>query len=335
LDFERFHLDGFTEFRNYIADNAWFGFSNEPPDGPKGPQQSISTAWFAYDNVRKDRATPVILGDTKIRSNADLVRNFGLSSIDTVQEQESLQLLRRLTNERQAIASSAAPGAYASPAPGGAPLPGGTRPGASPLPVMAPLPGSAPLPGTPPLPGMASAASAMSRPGAAPVPGGAQQAIPVLGPGSILSTRSWSPMLNDAFIMGAAAKGHEFELALTDAEKSALDQVWSNQMTPQQNWRSFLINNPRTIWDASGGGQTSNGLPRVLARELIGLLTFGYMTKYEGRQLGFLRKQNTDPTFRQYVDALEKCEFQRNTKAKVLQPIAEFLFGSKTALDSI
>jgi hypothetical protein len=315
LDFERFHLDGFTEFRNYIADNAWFGFANEPPDGPKGPQQSISTAWFAYDNIRKDRATPVILGDTKIRNNADLVRNFGLSSIDTVQEQESMQLLRRLTNERQAIASSAAPGAYASPAPGASPLPGAPPP-----------PGAPPLPGVPPMPRMFGTGMAYQLP---------QQAIPVLGPGSILSTRSWSPMLNDAFIMGAAAKGHEFELALIDSEKAALDQVWSNAQTPPQNWRSFLINNPRTIWDASGGGATSNGLPRVLARELIGLLTFGYVPKFEGRQLGFLRKQNVDPTFREYIDALQKCEFPRNTKAKVLEKIAKFLFDDPAALNAI
>lgn len=80
-----------------------------------------------------------------------------------------------------------------------------------------------------------------------------------LGPGSILSDRDWSPMLNDAFILGGVHGDRQFELALSQLGDDDIE-------FPAQ----LVDKYPELFWPE---GQP---YPAVLLRELIGLRAFGF-----------------------------------------------------------
>src|ERR1700722_848413 len=139
----------------YIADNSWFRFYSGSGLDPMAPESYADAAGRAYVHVQKS-VVPILLGDTKLRSDQELVSNFGLSDGES---------------------GSAAP----EPGPG--------RPG---VPVI-PIAGAS----------MASAA-ASARPPASANPA---------NPGGILSNAKWSPMLNDAFILGGINSNKQFVFA--------------------------------------------------------------------------------------------------------------------------
>jgi hypothetical protein len=73
-----------------------------------------------------------------------------------------------------------------------------------------------------------------------------------------------------------------------------------------------------------------NGAPRVLARELIGLKTFGYRPQFSPQQLSF---GCADPgralsaSFVSYLDAVRTAHFHSGSARSVFNAISEFLFG--------
>lgn len=281
---QNFHEQAFTEFPTYMADNAWFGFKLDNDD-PKGPKRSIGLSWLAYEKTGGATAGSLILGDTKLRSDEDLVMNFGLSSADGVQEEESRRMVEDIMNKRKDIAagtSSAAPSASSS-----------------------------------------SAASRFSPP---PPP------LPVVGSGSILSTRGWSPMLNDSFIMGGVHAGHQFHVALNNDETGVFARTRNSGLAVRDNWRLFLRANPRMLWDGE------RGLPRVLMREFICLEASDYEPNFEHDQLIFKCKKGGSADkagFRVYLKALHDAGFQTPTESKggLVKEIAKFLFDDEKALD--
>ncbi|MEJ1963365.1 MAG: hypothetical protein WDO56_18140 [Gammaproteobacteria bacterium] len=67
----------------YADENAWFGLLS----GGRGPikhsfESYCLAASAAYDRVPRDPEAVLLLGDTKIRSDAELMLNFGLSGDD-------------------------------------------------------------------------------------------------------------------------------------------------------------------------------------------------------------------------------------------------------------
>ena len=94
-----------------------------------------------------------------------------------------------------------------------------------------------------------------------------------------------------------------------------------------QVWRSFFHANPGVFWDSTAK------IPRVLARELIGLMTFGYEPVLSPYQLSFLPKQGA-PTadFNQYLNVLRQAGYFARDETALLHRISQFLFGSPTAI---
>jgi hypothetical protein len=154
--------------------------------------------------------------------------------------------------------------------------------------------------------------------------------IPVEGPGAILSTKRWSPMLNDSFIISGAHHEHEFSLALVGEEAVSFGSL--SQTNAVELWRAFFLKNPIMLWSDSSAGS----FPRVLTRELIGLLTFGFEPLFDKNQLSFkIRNKNAadSANHSDYLTILGKLDFNRQGKAKCLDAISTFLFGKAEALD--
>ena len=242
----------------------------------------INSAYNLYEAAARNVLQMVILGDTKIRSMPELLRNFGLLSAAGVQEKKESVLVKDLEAHRTQVAMGTQEG-----------LAGRTK---------------------------------------------------LLGAGSILSDKMWSPILNDALMLGAIEGWQGFYFGLNADEQAFWDSngfssnvadkisifgkpVKSTRDREQANWLSFLRRNPEVLW--------RNGNPRVFARELLALKFFGYAPEFSKIQLAFspgMRSRKGPPTFRLYTQSLRELGFFAKNKVKVLSAISEFLFEDKEAL---
>eukprot|EP00903_Cladosiphon_okamuranus_P001015 g1013.t1 len=174
--------------------------------------------------------------------------------------------------------------------------------------------------------------------------------------GSILSEKRWTPILNDALIIGAATGNQNFMIALEPYEQGlwreceatlrpALvrlrDQyaqrfggnpsdefVRNTQEYRHMVWQRFFSWNLGMFWD------TNYNNPRVLTRELLGLAMFHYKVELGDRQIGFRpRLGHPDPTFAAYVNGLRNLRFHDGTaRARIMRAVSTFLLGDRYAI---
>ena len=274
----------------YMADNSWFRFYTGTPGlEPMTPDKYADAAGWAYVHVQKS-VVPLVLGDTKLRSDQELVNNFGLSDAEAVP------------------AAQPAPPRPAVPAAGSSSVPNAAA--------------SARPPGTP-------------NPGSPPPPA---------APGGILSNTKWSPMLNDAFILGGINSNKQFVFApvgddmtffssIAPSSSSAAPGATKEQQIQAGSpvWKQFFLAKPYLLWD--------RGFPRVFARELLGLAKFGYKPAPTAVNFSFDCPNPAAPppnnTFADYLTDLTLNEFEKPSARKVLGAIAKYLFGDERALDPI
>jgi hypothetical protein len=99
-----FYQQAFTAFQQYSLDNAWFDFQKPGSKfDMQAPVSYIFAAYGAYEKVYENPTKITLLGDTKLRTDYDLVMNFGLSSARGVQEEECKKFIQELQNKRQVI----------------------------------------------------------------------------------------------------------------------------------------------------------------------------------------------------------------------------------------
>ncbi len=146
----------------------------------------------------------------------------------------------------------------------------------------------------------------------------------VKGTGSILSDDKWTPMLNDSFMLGGIHKGLEFHLAENLFHANTLHM---QGMTAAEKWRYFFQTNPMSFWD------NRYGIPRVFARECIGLKTAGYRPFFSDYSLIFHGPAaSTQFDFAQYLAAINTAGLTANNKAAAMEAISDFLFGDRDAI---
>ena len=134
----------------YQADNAWF-------KNDWGEQREYAlNAWRLYQQASTNALGMLLLGSSKIRKDAVLVSNFGMTSAGGVTDPEEVALVKAL--EAQRADQRAAPGLRDAP--------------------------------------------------------------DVLGTGSILNDKNWTPLLNDCYILGGVHGEHEFHVAQDSANAS-------------------------------------------------------------------------------------------------------------------
>jgi hypothetical protein len=156
----------------------------------------------------------------------------------------------------------------------------------------------------------------------------------LLGPGSILSDKDWSPLLNDSFILGGIIGCQDFHLA-----DEGFDGFTAPVMAPQpmvaqraafradakEKWKAYFQANPKVFWDST------NNVPRVFCRETIGLMTFGYQPVFTSQELGFEcadQGKARHATFTAYLSALRAVSFQNSDRRTIMGAISIYLFGA-------
>jgi len=138
--------------------------------------------------------------------------------------------------------------------------------------------------------------------------------------GSILSDKKWSPLLNDALMLGGAHSRIDFFFA-----EDRASMVPQAHASAKDWWLTVFNTYPDILWGSWGG-------PRVFARELIGLKLSGYRPVFSYHQLGFDAGAAQMRSFRDYLEALRAANFESANKAAIISPISEWLFGSKDAI---
>lgn len=152
----------------------------------------------------------------------------------------------------------------------------------------------------------------------------------VLGLGSILNDKEWTPLLNDSFILGGVHGRHEFHLA--EDNMNTYSRFLETRAkfggglptNATEKWLGFLRAHPELLWDMSLGN------PRILARELTGLMAFGYRPKFFDQQLSFYCDQAdraVAANFSRYLNAVDEAGIGRRDASAVLGKISNFLFG--------
>ena len=150
----------------------------------------------------------------------------------------------------------------------------------------------------------------------------------VLGVGSILGDKMWTPILNDALMLGSIENDQTFHLGLNTAEQTAWQAGGFN--SDRSGWITFFRQQSQMIWRGNN--------PRVFARELLALKFFGYKPVFSKMGLTFapgLGSRIGPPGFTIYTRALKDLEFFQNNKPRVMGAISEFLFDDKSALLNI
>lgn len=171
------------------------------------------------------------------------------------------------------------------------------------------------------------------------------------GPGSILSERLWTPLMNDAWLLGGVHKQQSFHLvteglgegklvpaldALRDPAGASSAEVPGSNDTSlsarvQGVWRQWFVDNPQYLYEHWG--------PRVLARELLGLMSFGYQPEFTRQELGFRcadAQRATGAKITAYSEALCGLGFHKGNdpaaRSAVLKALSVWLFGRDDVL---
>jgi hypothetical protein len=243
----------------YKDDNKWFYQSKKT-----SWKEESQNAWLLYTKANTNSLGTLLLGDAKIRTAGDLLKNFGMASGGGISDIDEIQKAKEIQDWRAGV----------------------TKKG---------------------------------------------EAERVIGPGSILNDKNWTPFLNDAFVLGGVHGGQDFHWAEVefqsatqlDAAKAMRDRayLWNT-------WRTYLVKG-RNFW--------SEGFVRIFARELIGLKTFNYMPMFTTVEIFFKPASTGGGSFKEYLDALTKVKFEEGASASqaINRELGEFLFGDEDALSAL
>src|SRR5262249_43344238 len=100
----------------------------------------------------------------------------------------------------------------------------------------------------------------------------------------------------------------------------------------RERWRKFFFARPWMIWNVTAQ------IPRVFARELLGLKAFGYRPTFFECDLLFTCKDYglaRRGDFKGYLKALADVRFAENNRETIVGAICEFLFEDKEALKGL
>ncbi|MEM6468512.1 MAG: hypothetical protein AAF802_03005 [Planctomycetota bacterium] len=105
---------------------------------------------------------------------------------------------------------------------------------------------------------------------------------------------------------------------------------WQRQMRSDL-WKKFFQRHIKMLWDVKGG------FPRVLAREILGLKAFGYRPDFHFHQLIFEREdQGCTVGFTEYHDELRSSGYTDTNRirgrTKMLKVLGKYLFEDEGAL---
>jgi hypothetical protein len=301
LTSDQYHEEALREFPRYSLDNSWFKF--EFPGGEfdmAAPVSYVFAGWAAYEKAQEAGAKMLLLGSEKLRTDEALITNFGLSSAKGVQEEKEDREKRKIDPTYKSPAEKAVAGAVAERAKVAAGVP------------LKDIPWNPNAKGVTP--------------------------TPVVGKGSILSTKAWSPLLNDTFIMSGAHKGWDFVVGLSGSESTEYQKVASEGGDPKSIWKKFFLKQAKLDGELGMLWNNKYNIPRVMLREFLGLELFGYKPNFDKNQLWFTvgeESKSDGAKLGQYLVALKNYGFHESKKDPLVERVAKYLFGDGKALDGI
>ncbi len=303
MSLEDFIRAGYALLPDYDTYNPWFRLLTGgvfERNWPPGEYVVTAAKCYVKSNTSADSDPFKLLGDEKIRRDSSIVGSFGLCTAMDGLEPD----VQRIVAEQEARRNGIAAGASSSSTSSSSPF-------ASPPPFMS----------SPPAPGAAAASSASSSSSFAPPA--------VAGSGAVLATRGWSPLLNDAFILGNVHRGGEFHLTLAGADRQDFLAATAGRSV-KDGWLNFFRTHPIMLWD----GERKQ--PRVLARELLGLMEFGYEPNYDFGDAGLPFKADkgkaAGASLQKYVTMLATKRFHEPNREMMLTELGTFLFRDQGAL---
>ena len=175
-----------------------------------------------------------------------------------------------------------------------------------------------------------------------------QPAVKALGPGSILNDKDWTPLMNDAYILGGVHDRQDFHWAeegLAQHSFLSKDDFLKNRDVfgaAAPNYQAALRRDEAYYKDKllhyllGRSNFWAGGVVRIFARELIGLKRFGYRFVVRDQRLSFAAGTGgADATFTEYLDALREVGFDKGNAAAINAALGEFLFDDRTALSGL
>lgn len=290
-----FFFEAYSCFRRYGEDNKWFGWQSSGDQFDlTAPVTYIFAAYAAYEKVCGNETKMLVLGDNKLRTDEDMVANFGLSSARGIQPPDRSQPKDKyeaeLANLKKFIAD----------------LENRREAESSLEPVVPPPPWN---------------------PDAK-----VKVVIPVVGKGSILSTAKWSPLLNDAFIMAGAHRECEFFLGLVGKEADDFNKSAAPQGAAEL-WKLFFKKNGDMLWNSSINGAEGVPrvlLRELIGLKTFGYKP-QFDARQLGFKISD-KKASDGATISGYLDVLKANRFDAFDKAKLLGLVGTYLFEDADAL---
>jgi hypothetical protein len=234
----------------YKSDNSWVSWWSD---------EDILNSWDMYRTSSTSSLGFLLLGDTKIRMDQNLLMNFGTATAHSIQEEKERALVAELSDRRKVMSFGTKGVKYEK----------------------------------------------------------------AKGTGSILSDDKWTPMLNDAFMLGGLHAGFSFTLA-EDFFHSKTAHLQGK--TAQEKWQHFFQTNKISFWDH--GRQ----IPRVFARECMGLKAAGYRPTFSEHGLVFSGGSGIGLDFDKYLKIITTSGLTDKDLNRVMKHISEFLFNDPEAL---
>lgn len=291
-EFFRAMRDPQINFMNFTVSNA---------------KEYRDAAWTIYKNVHRLGLPFLLLGDTKIRQQQELLQNFGvLSRSDEVQEVEEQEKINGVERFRRARNLRLARQEFPMPTMTGSIL---STQNWSPV-----LNDSMMIAG-------AECSKAFHL-----------TLAPFEKTQFELAKRQWIKKVEEEKRV-AHRRGIKAENPMKPpAHKLGLAKTiyWQRQMR-NDLWKKYFQGHIAMLWDVK------NGFPRVLAREILGLKAFGYRPEFHFHQLIFERE---DPActvgFTEYHDELRSSGYTDTNRvrgrSKMLKVLGQYLFQDEGAL---
>jgi hypothetical protein len=295
LNSDAFFNEAYCSFRRYSEDNAWFGWQ-QPGDAfdLSAPVTYIFAAYAAYEKVCDNEMKILVLGDSKLRTDEDMVANFGLSSARGIQPPDRSQPKEKYEEELKKLQKFVED------------MTDRRKREASPEPVVPPP---------------------VWKPDAK-----VTKVIPFVGSGSILSTAKWSPMLNDSFIMAGAHRQCEFFLGLVGKEADNFDTLAAPQGA-QELWKLFFNKNGDMLWNSSVNGGTGVPrvlLRELLGLKTFGYKP-QFDKRQLGFKITD-KKAADSASITGYLDVLKANGFEEFKKHELMEMVGTYLFDDANAL---
>jgi hypothetical protein len=292
-------MDAYKLKDEYDKDNQWVKLLKGGFSGFTTFQQFALAAARAYAHVPPSKEGQLLLGDTKIRSDAELMLNFGISGDDAAVLDPAtcatvmLAMGRKDPPNNLTVKDLEKYRAELNKVPG------------SPAKNEAPLFGPGSLLNNP-------------------------HWSPILNDCFMLGGIHTNLLFVLALNVDERAAWSKFKPAAGKPGEDATPE--GRARIARETWRGFIIANQRIIWDKD------LKVPRVFMRELLGLRKFGYKPDFRAEQLAFVCAdvpKADDATLAAYVEMLNQVKFHANDKATLVKAVAEFLFDDEAALNDL